>query len=67
MYINPFIVDLIKYEKELEDSISIATGFNELELADRYVANGIAEIKGEPHPDTPFHTHTIMDLTHLSA
>lgn len=54
MDINPLIADLRKYEEELEDSIFIAIGFNELELADRYVANGIAEIKGEQHSDTPF-------------
>ena len=41
MDINPLIADLKKYEDELEDSISIAIGFNELELADRYVANDI--------------------------
>ena len=55
MDINPLIADLKKYEEELEDSIFIAIGFNELELADRYIANGIAEIKGEKHSDTPFH------------
>ena len=54
MDINPLIADLKKYEDELEDSISIAIGFNELELADRYVANDIAEIKGELHSDKPF-------------
>ena len=55
MDINPLIADLKKYEEELEGSIFIAIGFNELELADRYIANGIAEIKGEKHSDTPFH------------
>ena len=54
MDINPLIADLKKYEEELEDSISIAIGFNELELADRYVAHDIAEIKGELHSNTPF-------------
>lgn len=37
------------------DSIQIASGFGELDLADRYVASGIAEIRGENHSDTPFH------------
>lgn len=55
MDINPLIADLKEYEEELEDSISIAIGFNELELADRYVAHDIAEIKGELHSNTPFH------------
>jgi hypothetical protein len=55
MDINPLIVDLKKYEDELLDSIHIASGFGELDLADRYVAHDIAEIKGEKHSDTPFH------------
>lgn len=54
MDINPLIADLKKYEEELEDSISIAIGFNELELADRYVAHDIAEVRGELHSSTPF-------------
>ena len=55
MDINALIVDLKKYEDELIDYIQIASGFGELELADRYIANGIAEIQGEKHSDTPFH------------
>ena len=55
MDINPLIVDLKKYEDELIDNIQIASGFGELDLADRYVANGIAEIKGEKHSNTSFH------------
>ena len=54
MDINPLIVDLKKYNDELEDSIMIAMGFKELELSDRYIANMIAEIKGEDHSETPF-------------
>ncbi len=64
MDINALIVDLKKYEDELIDSIHIASGFGELELADRYIANGIAEIKGEKHSDTPF--HQVAELYNLS-
>jgi len=55
MDINPLIVDLLKYEDELIDSIQVASGLGKLDLAVRFVANGIAEIKGENHSDTPFH------------
>ncbi len=54
MDINPLIIDLKKYADELEDTIMIAMGFKELELSDRYIANMIAEIKGEDHSETPF-------------
>ena len=54
MDINPLIADLKKYKEELNDSIQIALGFNELHKADRYVAHDIAEIKGEQHSDDPF-------------
>ncbi len=55
MDINPLIVDLKEYGDELEDSIMIAIGLKELELADRHIANAIAEIKGENYSETPFH------------
>lgn len=54
MDINPLIADLNKYEDELIDAIMIATGFNELNLADRHVAHTMAEIKGKPYEDNPF-------------
>ncbi len=63
MDINPLIVDLKKYNDELEDTIMIAMGFKELELADRYVTNAIAEIKGEDHSETPF--EQVAELYHL--
>jgi hypothetical protein len=54
MDINPLIADLNKYEDELSDSIMIAIGFNELYLADRYVAHAMAEIRGKKHEDDSF-------------
>jgi len=54
MDINPLIADLNRYQDELIDSISIAMGFRELNLADIYVANAIAEIKGEVLSKDPF-------------
>ena len=54
MDINPLLADLNKYKKELIDSIHIAIGFNELHKADRYVADDIAEIKGEKRSNDPF-------------
>ncbi len=47
MDINPLIADLNKYRDELALSISIAFDLHELEKADVYIANDIAEIKGE--------------------
>jgi GTPase involved in cell partitioning and DNA repair len=60
MDINPLIVDMKKYKEELIDSISIAVGFNELDIADEYVAHDIAEIKGLLHSNQPF--QQISDL-----
>lgn len=54
MDINPLIADLNRYKEELIDSIQIAIGFNELNMADRFVAHDIAEIKGESHSNDPF-------------
>jgi len=54
MDINPLIVDLKEYGEELEDSIVIAIGFDELELADRHIAHAIAEIKGKKYSESPF-------------
>lgn len=47
----------------LADTIMIAMGFKELELADRYVANAIAEIKVEDQSETPF--EQVAELYHL--
>src|ERR1035438_7564781 len=54
MDINPLIADLIKYKEELLDTIENALWFKELNKADVYVANSIAEIKGEKQSDEPF-------------
>jgi len=54
MDINPLIADLHKYRDELIGSISIAMNFRELEKADIYIANDIAEIKGNGIGIDPF-------------
>jgi hypothetical protein len=54
MDINPLIADLNKYQDELIDSIMMAVWFKELHRADRFVADSIAEIKGQKHSIDPF-------------
>ena len=54
MDINPLNVDLIKYKEELLDQIENAMHYNELKIADEYIARGIAEIKTGKVSDNPF-------------
>ena len=54
MDINPLITDLKKFKEELLDVIEIAINFNDLKIADRYVASHIAEIKVGKVTDKPF-------------
>ncbi len=54
MDINPLITDLIKYKEDLLDVIEIAFNYNDLKIADRYVASHIAEIKVGKVTDNPF-------------
>lgn len=54
MDINFLIADLNKYRDELIDTISIAMGFQELNKADVYIANAIAEINGDGVARDPF-------------
>ena len=63
MDINPLIADLNKYRDELIDNISIAMGLHELNKADVYMANDIAEIKGESVSSDPF--QQVGDLYNL--
>lgn len=60
MDINPLIADLNKFKEELNDSILIAIGLSELHSADRFVAHGIAEIKGELYSKDPFQQVAIL-------
>lgn len=63
MDINPLIVGLDKYRDELIDTISIAISFRELNKADVYIANDIAEIKGKRIAQDPF--QQVADLYSL--
>ena len=63
MDINPLIADLNKYRDELALSISIAFDLHELNKADVYMANDIAEIKGESVSSDPF--QQVGDLYNL--
>ncbi|MCI5165303.1 MAG: hypothetical protein D3903_04250 [Candidatus Electrothrix sp. GM3_4] len=63
MDINPLIADLNKYRDELALSISIAFDLHELEKSDVYIANDIAEIKGEGATIDPF--QQVADLYNL--
>lgn len=54
MQINPLIVDLNDFCEELCDEILIAMHFQELNKADIYIANAIAEIKGKKVAQDPF-------------
>ncbi|MCI5165300.1 MAG: hypothetical protein D3903_04235 [Candidatus Electrothrix sp. GM3_4] len=63
MDINPLIADLNKYRDELALSISIAFDLHELEKSDVYIANDIAEIKGESVSSDPF--QQVGDLYNL--
>ena len=60
MDINPLIVELNKYEEELEDSIDIALGLGELTESDIHVAHDLLEIKGKAMAENPFQEIAVL-------
>ncbi len=64
MNTNPLRADIYKYREELALSVSIAVEAHELEKSDIYLANKIAEIKGDETTATdPF--QQLADLYNL--